>query len=139
MKSPTVILSYCLLAALFYLFPNAIEASPDLTPYPPVEISDLTGKNMSQLLIAQLKTDQLINTETQHVKIEFEFHDIFVNERILPYELLAKYQKIFTDYGIQAGPQRQIHLYTNGDVLIGDFGQYGELIKEMPVEELSEI
>ena len=139
MKSPTVILFYFFLASVLTLSAGPASAFQNSAFSPTPEIKELRGKSLRQILCAQLRADQLITGEAQHVKIEFEFHDIFVNERILPYELIAKYQKIFTNYGIQAGPQRQIHLYSNGDVLIGDFGQYGELIKETPVEELSEI
>lgn len=139
MKSPTVFFFYCLLASTLCLFPVSADAFGVLDKAPITANNDLNVKNLNKVLFSQLLADQLISMETQYVKIEFEYHDIFVNERILSYELITKYQKIFTDYGIHSGPQRQIHIYTNGDILIGDFGQYDELLKEAPIEELSEI
>lgn len=87
-----------------------------------------------QVLLKELHADQLVAQDAQHVKIEFEYHDIFVNETILDYEMIAKYQVLFRAYGITPGPQRQIRLMSDGNVVIGDFGLQNELLEPVQLQ-----
>jgi hypothetical protein len=140
MKSPTVFFTYCAIFTFLHLFPFAANGMKNtkLTS-DTIESEELVKKNLNKTLICQLLADQLITAETQYIKIEFEYHDIFVNEQALSYELMTKYQKMLMSNGIQPGSQRQIHLETSGSILVGDFGLYGELIREMPLAIPSEI
>ena len=144
MKYPTVFSFFC---AIFLLSASASPLAAntvanDLLLNDPTEnVGDasVTANNFCHLLFTQLKADGLISAATEQVKIEYEFHDIFVNEQILSYELMAKYQQIFQENGIKPGPQRQIHLNKQGPLLIGDFGQYGELMEEIRLNPNAEI
>lgn len=141
MKSSTVLnLFYTFFLVLITTLPVAAGIT-NIRPLSsdPIEDTTLPRENLNKLLFCQLRTDQLIDANTQLVKIEFEYHDIFVNEQILSYELIAKYQQLLRENGIEPGPQRQIHLEANGKLLIGDFGQYGELVRETPLPYPSEI
>ena len=107
-----------------------------LAPYPAADTSDTNTLVLSpqeiQLrdqLWAELKTDGLASTYGTLV-IEFEYHDLFINEEIPEYGLMLKYQRLLRSYGIQPGPQRQIHLFEDGQMLIGDFDNWGDLLNE---------
>ena len=124
MNHPTVI---CILFATLFM---------SLAPYPAADTSDTNTLVLSpqeiQLrdqLWAELKTDGLASTYGTLV-IEFEYHDLFINEEIPEYGLMLKYQRLLRSYGIQPGPQRQIHLFEDGQMLIGDFDNWGDLLNE---------
>ncbi|MEM1216008.1 MAG: hypothetical protein AAGJ82_10005 [Bacteroidota bacterium] len=127
----TLIQTLFLLGAISLFTPIDSQANPlDSCPTAACEIK----KSFRQAVLQSLRQDGLIAAEAQHVKIEFEYHDIFVNEVILDYELIAKYQALFREYGIAPGPQRQIRLLSNGEIVIGDFGLQNELLTPVELE-----
>ena len=123
MKYPTVLFFF---SALFFLnFSNGCPAclASDTFLLSTEEIV------LRDELRRELIADQLVGHQ-EGVKIEFEFHDLFVNEVIPDGDLMVKYQSLLRMHGIQAGPQRQIHLFPNGKIEIGDYDDWGQLIGE---------
>lgn len=122
MKYPTV---FCILCTLFFMsishYTTSDSISADKIILTPTEVE------LREELVSTLLADQLIR-QGEAVKVEFEFHDLFVNERILDYDLMAKYQNLLRSYGIQSGPQRQVRIGTDGSMIIGDFDDWGQLI-----------
>lgn len=132
MKYPTVL---SLLCAFCFISASALPLAaghPTMTDPISCEANCTSPCNgthsLQQLLFSELLIDQLIDGEDSIIKIEFEFHDLFVNERILSYELIAKYQQILYAHDITPGPQRQIHLHRNGRLVVGDFAPNGQLL-----------
>lgn len=121
MKYPTVLFFFC---ALFFLnfsndCPECVASDTFLLSTEEIVLRD----ELRRELIA----DQLVGHQ-EGVKIEFEFHDLFINEVIPNGNLMVKYQSLLRMHGIQAGPQRQIHLLANGKIEIGDYDDWGQLI-----------
>ena len=75
----------------------------------------------------ELVADQLVGNN-EGVKIEFEFHDLFINEVIPAGGLMAKYQSLLRVHGIETGPQRQVLISPNGKIEIGDDDDWGQLL-----------
>lgn len=122
MNYPTVL---CILSTLFFLNFN-INDCPDCIPSDTFVLS-IEETALRDELRTALADDQLAKSQ-ETVKIEFEFHDLFINETILDMEMMQKYQMLLRKYGVAAGPQRQIHLLADGKILIGDFNDWGELL-----------
>lgn len=121
MKYPTVLLFFC---TLFFLnfsndCPECITSDTFLLSTEEIVLRDELRR--------ELAADQLVSHQ-EAVKIEFEFHDLFINEVIPNGDLMVKYQSLLRMHGIQAGPQRQIHLFPNGKIEIGDYDDWGHLI-----------
>jgi hypothetical protein len=121
MKYPTV---FSILCTLFFL--NFSNDCPECVT------SDTFLLSTEEIILRdelrrELVADQLVGGQ-EAVKIEFEFHDLFVNEVIPTGELMIKYQSLLRVHGIQAGPQRQVRLFPNGKIEIGDYNDWGQLI-----------
>ncbi len=124
MNHPTVI---CFLFSVFFM---SVAASPALDTSI-VKASVLTPQEMElrDYLREELLADGLVNSN-QAVVIEFEYHDLFINEEIPDYAQMLKYQEMLRSFGVTSGPQRQIHLSSNGGIIIGDFNDWGEMLGE---------
>lgn len=122
MNHPTVI---CILFSLLFM---------SMSAYLTVDSCKLNDWAMSpqetelrDRLWEELQADQLASAE-QAIVIEFEYHDLFINEVIPEYSLMLKYQRLLRSFGVQGGPQRQVQLLENGRILIGDFDDRGQLM-----------
>ncbi len=121
MKYPTVFITLC---TLFFL--NFSVDCPECVT------SDTFLLSTEEIVLREelrreLVADQLVGNH-EGVKIEFEFHDLFINEVIPTGELMVKYQSLLRMHGIQAGPQRQVHISPNGKIEIGDYDDWGQLL-----------
>jgi hypothetical protein len=135
MKYPTL---FSVLCACFLFNAGSYPTTPAAKPTLSVN-AEFTTCDLHAVLWANLIADQLINNQDELVKIEFEYHDIFVNQRILSYELIEKYHQLLTHYGVKPGSQRQIHLYANGHLAIGDVNGRGQMLvqPDSPVDCIS--
>lgn len=124
MNHPTVI---CILLSVLFM---SLAATPAVDTSV-IEAAMLTPQEteLRDYLWEELKADGL-TTANEAVVIEFEFHDLFINEEIPGYAQMLKYQKLLRSFGVTSGPQRQIHLSANGGLIIGDFNDWGELLGE---------
>ncbi|MEL6969898.1 MAG: hypothetical protein AAFZ63_05660 [Bacteroidota bacterium] len=124
MNHPTVI---CILFSLLFM---SVAPGPAVDTSA-VETGALTPQEMElrDYLWEELQADGLA-ASNQAVVIEFEFHDLFINEEIPGYAQMLKYQKMLRSFGVTSGPQRQIHLSSNGGLIIGDFNDWGEMLGE---------
>ena len=124
MNHPTVI---CILFAILFMslasYPAADTSATDALVLSPQEMQ------LRDHLWEELQADGLANASSTLV-IEFEYHDLFINEVIPEYSLMLKYQRLLSSYGLKSGPQRQIHLLEDGRMLIGDFNDWGDLLGE---------
>jgi hypothetical protein len=121
MKYPTV---FSILCTLFFLnfshdCPECISSDSFLLSTEEIVL----GEELRRELVA----DQLVG-HNEGVKIEFEFHDLFINEVIPAGELMVKYQSLLRMHGIEAGPQRQVLLSPDGKIEIGDYDDWGQLL-----------
>lgn len=121
MKYPTV---FSILCTLFFL--NFSNGCPECVANDTFLLSTEEIVLRDELR-RELVADQLVG-QHEGVKIEFEFHDLFINEVIPTGELMEKYQSLLNMHGIKAGPQRQIHLFPNGKIEIGDYDDWGQLL-----------
>lgn len=122
--------TFLLLMSTMLLFGKANHAPITICVACSNDSSELISE-FRQVLLAELRADDLISNDAKHVKIEFEYHDIFVNETIIEFELTPKYKSLFERYGIEPGPQRQIRVLSSGEVVIGDFGLQNELLESV--------
>lgn len=124
MNHPTVI---CILFATLFMslapYPAADTSAHDALVLSPQEMQ------LRDHLWAELKADGLTGAPGTLV-IEFEYHDLFINEQIPEYSLMLKYQELLRSYGLKSGSHRQIHLFKDGQMLIGDFNDWGDLLGE---------
>lgn len=121
MKYPTVFSILCTLVFLNFSpeCPDCVTSDTFLLSTEEIVLRDELRR--------ELVADQLVGHH-EGVKIEFEFHDLFINEVIPAGDLMVKYQSLLRMHGIQAGPQRQVHLYPNGRIEIGDYDDWGQLL-----------
>ena len=122
MNHPTVI-CFLLTTLLMSMAPSPSDSSRTNLVLNPQEVE------LRDQLWQELQADGLARTGST-VIIEFEFHDLFINESIPSYNLMQKYQRLLRNYGLSSGPQRQIHLLEDGRMLIGDFNDWGDLMGE---------
>lgn len=106
-----------------------------LAPHPEADTSSIQELVLSPQEIElrnhlweELRADGLASNA--NVVIEFEFHDLFINEEIPGHTLMLKYQRLLRMHGLKSGPQRQIHINEAGQMVIGDFNDWGDLIGE---------
>ncbi|WP_020536179.1 hypothetical protein [Lewinella cohaerens] len=121
MKYPTVVTILC---TLFFL--NFSNDCPECVTSDTFLLSTEETVLRDELR-RELVADQLVGNH-EGVKIEFEFHDLFINEVIPTGGLMAKYQSLLRMHGIEAGPQRQVLISPSGKIEIGDYDDWGQLL-----------
>ena len=84
-------------------------------------------RRLKRKLFAQLRKDQLINKEEKEAIIGFHEDRMVVNGKPLVGGQGTAYRGLIGQFGIDAGPRRELHLAPRF-IIIGDFGEYGEML-----------
>jgi len=86
-------------------------------------------KRLKRKLVAKLLKDKLISKAHKKAIVELHEDQVVVNGKALDKGLEAVYRKLIAiNYGVNSGPQREIHLAPKF-IMIGDFGDYGEMLR----------
>lgn len=86
-------------------------------------------KRLKRKLVAKLLKDKLMSKLHKKAIIGLYENRVVVNGKTLVPTLAASYRNLLgTNYGINSGPQREIHVAPKF-IMIGDFGDYGEMLR----------
>ena len=86
-------------------------------------------KRLKRKLVAKLLKDKLVSKAHKKAIVGLYENRLVVNGKTLEKKLETSYRKLLvTDFGVNSGPQREIHLSPKF-IMIGDFGDYGEMLR----------
>ncbi len=86
-------------------------------------------KRLKRKLVTKLLKDKLMSKLHKKAIVGLYENQVVVNGKTLDQTLAASYRNLLvTNYGINSGPQREIHVAPKF-IMIGDFGDYGEMLR----------
>lgn len=86
-------------------------------------------KRLKRKLVTKLLKDKLMSKLHKKAIVGLYENRVVVNGKTLAPTLAASYRNLLgTNYGINSGPQREIHVAPKF-IMIGDFGDYGEMLR----------
>lgn len=94
----------------------------------PISLSESKIRELKKLIQKTLKEDKLIRTGKDEIVLSYEKEIIRLNGEQLKPSAFKKYQTLLENYGISAGPHRQLRL-RDKFILLGDFDSEGHLVQ----------